>query len=227
MIPYGSIVNSAAIIGGSVIGILLRSRFPENIRQIVFQGLGLCTTLIGLQMAFKVQNILIVIFSILIGGIIGELLKLDTLFEKLAAKLKNVVKSNNSTFSDGLITASLIFCIGAMAIIGSFDEGIRGDTTILYTKSILDGFASIALASTYGSGVLFAFIPVLIYQSALTIFAQTFQSWFTPVMIDQLTATGGLLIFGISLILLDIKKINLSNLLPSLGVVIILTMCFN
>ncbi|WP_027179594.1 DUF554 domain-containing protein [Maridesulfovibrio bastinii] len=227
MIPYGSIVNSAAIIGGSMIGILLRSRFPENIRQIVFQGLGLCTILIGLQMALKVQNILIIIFSILIGGIIGELLKLDTLFERLAQKLKNIVKSENSAFTDGLITASLIFCIGAMAIIGSFDEGIRGDTTVLYTKSILDGFASIALASTYGTGVLFAFIPVLVYQGTLTIFAQTFQAWFTPLMIDQMTATGGLLILGISMILLEIKKINLSNLLPSLGVVIVLTVFFS
>lgn len=226
MIPYGSLVNSAAIIGGSIIGILLRSRFPEKIRQIVFQGLGLCTILIGMQMALKVQNILIIIFSILLGGIIGELLKLDTLFERLASKLKNLIKSNNSTFSDGLITASLIYCIGAMAIIGSFDEGIRGDHTILFTKSILDGFASIALASTYGTGVLFSFIPVLIYQGLLTIFAQTFHEWFTPMMIDQITATGGLLILGIAFVLLEIKKINLSNLLPSLGVVIVLTAIF-
>ncbi|MBI9113007.1 DUF554 domain-containing protein [Maridesulfovibrio ferrireducens] len=226
MIPIGSLVNAAAIIGGSLIGVMLHSRFPERIRQIVFQGLGLSTMVIGMQMALKVQDILILIFSILLGGIIGELLKLDTLFERLAGKLKKIIGSKDTGFTDGLITASLIFCIGAMAIIGSFEEGIKGDTTILYTKSILDGFASIALASTYGMGVLFSFIPVLLYQGALTIFANSFQEWFSPLMIEQLTATGGVLILGISLILLEIKRINLSNLLPSLGMVIILTAIF-
>ncbi|SMF13076.1 DUF554 domain-containing protein [Desulfovibrio gilichinskyi] len=226
MIPIGSLVNAAAIIGGSLIGVMLHSRFPERIRQIVFQGLGLSTMVIGMQMALKVQDILILIFSILIGGIIGELLKLDTLFERLASKLKKMTGSTDAGFIDGLITASLIFCIGAMAIIGSFEEGIKGNTTIVFTKSILDGFASIALASTYGIGVLFAFIPVLLYQGALTIFANSFQEWFSPMMIAQLTATGGVLIIGISMILLDVKKINLSNLLPSLGIVILLTAYF-
>lgn len=126
-----------------------------------------------------------------------------------------------------MITSSLIFCIGAMAIIGSFEEGINGDTTILFTKAMLDGFASIALASSYGIGVLFSFIPVIIYQSALTLFASSFQDWFSPMIISQLTATGGLLIIGISVTLLDIKRINLANLLPSLGVVIALTAILN
>ncbi|WP_031485776.1 DUF554 domain-containing protein [Maridesulfovibrio frigidus] len=226
MIPTGSLVNAASIIGGSLIGVMLHSRFPERIRQIVFQGLGLSTIVIGMQMALKVQDILILIFSILIGGIIGELLRLDTLFERLAGRLKRMVGSKETGFIDGFITASLIFCIGAMAIIGSFEEGIKGDPTIIYTKSILDGFASIALASTYGMGVLFSFIPVLLYQGALTIFANSFQEWFSPLLIEQLTATGGVLIIGISLVLLDVKKINLSNLLPSLGVVVILTTLF-
>jgi uncharacterized protein len=226
MIPIGSIVNAAAIIGGSLIGVMLHSRFPERIRQIVFQGLGLSTMVLGIQMALKVQDILILIFSILLGGIIGELLRLDTLFERLAIKLKKMTGSTDAGFIDGIITASLIFCIGAMAIIGSFEEGLHGNPTIIYTKSILDGFASIALASTYGIGVLFSFIPVLLYQGSLTIFANSFQEWFSPMMIAQLTATGGVLIIGISLILLDVKKINLSNLLPSLGIVIILTAYF-
>lgn len=227
MIPTGSLVNGAAIIGGSIIGILLHSRFPERIRQIVFQGLGLGTILIGIQMALKVQDILVLMFSLLIGGILGELMRLDTLFERGASRLKKMVGSKDTGFIDGMITASLIFCIGAMAIIGSFEEGINGDTTILYTKSLLDGFASIALASSYGIGVLFSFIPVVLYQGSLTLFASSFQEYFSPLIIDQLTATGGLLIIGISLTLLDIKRINLSNLLPSLGIVVILTALLN
>ncbi|WP_320174248.1 DUF554 domain-containing protein [Maridesulfovibrio sp.] len=227
MIPIGSLVNGAAIIGGSIIGILLHSRFPERIREIIFQALGLGVLLIGIQMSLKVEDILVVIFSLIIGGIGGELLRLDTLFERGAGWLKKKVGSKDTGFIDGMITASLIFCIGAMAIIGSFEEGINGDTTILFTKAMLDGFASIALASSYGIGVLFSFIPVIIYQSALTLFAGSFQDWFSPMIISQLTATGGLLIIGISVTLLDIKRINLANLLPSLGVVIALTAMLN
>ncbi|WP_320006384.1 DUF554 domain-containing protein [Maridesulfovibrio sp.] len=227
MIPTGSLVNGAAIIGGSIIGILLHSRFPDRIREIIFQALGLGVMLIGIQMSLKVQDILVLMFSLLIGGVLGELLRLDTMFERGASWIKSKVGSNDTGFVDGIITSSLIFCIGAMAIIGSFEEGINGDTTILYTKSILDGFASIALASSYGVGVLFSFIPVILYQGALTIFASSFQEWFSPLMISQLTACGGLLIIGISLTLLEIKRINLSNLLPSLGMVIVLTFFFS
>ncbi|WP_449243304.1 DUF554 domain-containing protein [Desulfovibrio sp.] len=226
MLPLGSLVNALAIILGSVIGMLLHNRFPERVRAIVFQGLGLCVLLIGIQMALKVENILIVIFSVLLGGILGELLNLEGLFEVLAAKLKAVVRSRNASFTDGLITSSLIFCIGAMAIVGSFDEGIRGDATVLYTKSILDGFASVALASTYGAGVLFSFLPVLLYQGGLTLFAGVFQQYFTPQLIAQLTATGGVLILGIGFTLLDIKRVKLSNLLPALPMVVVLTLIF-
>ncbi len=226
MLPLGSLVNALAIILGSVIGMLLHNRFPERVRAIVFQGLGLCVLLIGIQMALKVENILILIFSVLLGGILGELLNLEGLFEILAGKLKAVVRSRNASFTDGLITSSLIFCIGAMAIIGSFDEGIRGDATVLYTKSILDGFASVALASTYGAGVLFSFLPVLLYQGGLTLFAGVFQQYFSPLLIAQLTATGGVLILGIGFTLLDIKRVKLSNLLPALPVVVVLTLIF-
>ncbi|MBI9080430.1 MAG: DUF554 domain-containing protein [Pseudodesulfovibrio sp.] len=226
MIPIGSIVNALAIIGGSLIGCWLQSRFPERIRAIVFQGLGLCVLLIGIQMALKVENILIVIFSILLGGITGELARLDTLFERLGNRFKKIIGSKNAKFTDGLITASLIYCIGAMAIIGALEEGIRGDTTVLLTKSILDGFASVALAASYGSGVLFSFIPVLIYQGAMTFGAGYFQQYFSELMISQVTACGGLLIIGIAINLLELKEIKLANLLPALGYVVVLTLCF-
>ncbi|WP_319468959.1 DUF554 domain-containing protein [uncultured Pseudodesulfovibrio sp.] len=226
MLPVGSIVNALAIIGGSLIGCWLQSRFPERIRKIVFQGLGLCTLLIGLQMALKVEQLLLVIFSILLGGITGELLHLETLFERLGNRLKKVIKSKNEKFTDGLITSSLIFCIGAMAIIGSLEEGINGDPTIFYTKSILDGFASIALAASYGSGVLFSFIPVLLYQGSLTLGAGFFQQYFSDLMIAQITACGGLLILGIGINLLELTEIRLANLLPALGFVVVLTAIF-
>ncbi len=226
MLPIGSLVNAAAIIAGSLIGLLLHNRFPERVRSIVFQGLGLCVLVVGMQMALKTENAIIVIFSVLIGGISGELMNLEGLFEILANRFKAVVRSKNADFTDGLITASLIFCIGAMAVVGAFDEALRGDRTLYFTKSILDGFASVALASTYGSGVLFSFLPVLLYQGSLTLFAGALQQYFTPHLIAQLTGTGGILILGIGFTLLDIKRVRLSNLLPALAAVVVLTLLF-
>lgn len=226
MLPIGSIVNAFAIIGGSVLGCWLQSHFPERIRTIVFQGLGLSVLLIGIQMALKTEDTLLVIFAILLGGITGELLRLDTLFERLGNRFKKLIGSKNAKFTEGLITASLVYCIGAMAIIGPLEEGIRGNTTVLFTKSILDGFASIAFAATYGSGVLFSFIPVLLYQGALTLGANFFQQYFSDMMIAQITGCGGLLIIGIGINLLELTEIRMANLLPSLAYVVILTAIF-
>lgn len=226
VLPTGSLVNAAAIILGSILGLALHGRLAERFRRIVFQGLGLSVLLIGLQMALVGKNPIILTFSILLGGLLGEGLRLDQRFESLGLRAKDALRSANPDFTEGLITASLIFCVGAMAIIGSFDEGIRGDATVLYTKSILDGFGSMALAATFGSGVLFSFVPVLVYQGGLTLFAGMFQQHFPPLVISQLTATGGLLIVGIGLTLLDIKRINISNLLPALLVVVVLTLVF-
>jgi hypothetical protein len=225
MLPIGSIVNACAIIGGSLIGCFLQSRFPERIRTIVFQGLGLCVLLIGIQMALKVDNILIVIFAVLLGGITGEWLRLDTLLDRLGNRFKKLVRSKNATFTDGLVTTSLLFCIGAMAIVGSLEEGIHGDATIIYTKSILDGFAAIAFAATYGTGVIFSFIPVFLYQGSITVGASFFQQYFSDLMIAQITGCGGLLIVGIGINLLELTEIRLANLLPSLVYVVVLT-CF-
>ncbi len=226
VVPVGTLVNALAIVCGSVLGLLLRGRFPERIRTVSFQGVGLCVLVIGMQMAFAMKNPLIVIVSVLLGGILGEIFHLEELFEKLALRLKGMIRSSNPLFTDGFISSSLIFCIGAMAIVGSFDEGIRGDHAILFTKAVLDGFTSVVLATTYGVGVLFSAVPVLIYQGALTLFAASFQSVFSPEIIAQLTATGGVLILGIGVNILEIKQIRISSMLPALVIVVPLTMLF-
>ena len=226
MLPVGTIVNTLSIIAGSAVGMLLGKRFPDNIRVIVFQGLGLAVLLIGMQMALKCQAPLILIFSILLGGISGELLRLDDFFNSLGDRFGKRIKSKNELFTEGLVTASLVFCVGSMAIVGSFDEGLRGDPSILLSKAMLDGFTSIALASTYGFGVLFSFVPVFFYQLGLTMFAAQFKDVFSPAMINELTAVGGLLILGIGFNLLDIKKIKIANLLPALVFVVVLAAIF-
>jgi len=223
---YGTVINSLAIVIGSIVGVLFQHRFPKKIQLIVFQGLGLSTILIGLQMALKVENVLTLIFSLLIGGIIGELLNLDLQMEKFGDWIKGKVNSKDTRFTDGFVAASVLFCIGAMAILGSLDEGIRGDRTVLLTKSILDGFAAIALSASMGIGVAFSAIPIFLYQGSITLLSGYTQNFFTQLMIHQLTAVGGLLIVGISFNLLEIKKIKVTNLLPSLILIVIFSLFF-
>lgn len=224
--PIGTFINIIAVIVGSVIGLLLGSRFPEKIKIIAFQALGLISLLIGMQMALKVENPLTLIFAILIGAIIGEFINLEKIFDSAGEFLKQKVKSKNAKFTEGLVTAFLIFCIGSMTIVGSINEGVSGDRTLLLTKSMLDGFTSIALASTFGIGVMFSVVPMLILQGGLTLFAGMFQPFFTPNLINQLTATGGILILGIGINLLELKKIKVINMLPALLVIILLTLIF-
>lgn len=223
MLVLGTLVNAAAVIAGSLLGLLFHRRFPEKIRSIVFQGIGLTTLLIGMQMALKIDNLLILIFSILIGGMIGESLNLETQVNRLGERLKHQVHSRDDRFIDGLVTAFLIFCIGSMTIVGSLDEGLRGDHSLLLAKSILDGFTSIALASTYGIGVLMSVIPLLVFQGGITALAVIAQPLFTPTLINQLTSIGGILILGLGLNLLEIKKIRIINLLPALVIGILLS----
>lgn len=225
-IPTGTIINIATVLIGGTLGLLLRRSFPEKIRTIVFQGLGLCTLLIGMQMALQVKDPLILIFSILLGGILGELIQLDRKIEQLSNTFKAKLKFKDQGFTEGLVTAFLIFCIGSMTIVGALNEGISGDRSLLLTKSMLDGFTAIALASTFGVGVLFSVIPMLIFQGGLTVFASQFQELFSPILLAQLTATGGVLILGIGLNLLEIKDIKVINLLPALAVVVVLTTLF-
>ena len=227
MLPTGTLANVAAILAGSCLGMVLHGRMPLRVKTIVFQGLGLCVLVIGMGMALKMQNPVVVVLSVVLGGIVGELLRLEQGFERLAAWLKRAIKSKNETFTDGFVTATLIYCIGSMAILGALDEGLRGDPTILLTKAVLDGFASIALAATYGLGVAFSAVPLFLYQFGITLSAQAVQPFFTEPLMAQLTGCGGVLILGIGVNLLEIKRIPLSNLLPALPIVVGITALFS
>ncbi|HOK18525.1 MAG TPA: DUF554 domain-containing protein [Caldisericia bacterium] len=218
----GTFVNIITVIVGSFIGILIGTKFPENIKKIAFDGVGLSSLALGIMLALKTDNIIIMVFSILFGAIIGELLKIEEFLENFGDKIKNKVKAKSS-FTEGFITATLIFCVGSMAIIGSINEGLTGDATILYTKSILDGITSIALSSTLGIGVMFSTLPILIYQGGITLFSSTIKNLFTTHAINMITGVGGVLIIGIGLNLLGIKKIKLANFLPALIIAFILS----
>ncbi|MFB6318385.1 DUF554 domain-containing protein [Saccharicrinis sp. FJH54] len=222
----GTLINAGAIIIGSIIGLLIHSRMPKNITRIVFQGIGLFTLFLGIHMAAKTGNFLVLIFSIVLGAIAGELLRLDLLINRFSEWLKKRVKSKNENFSNGFVTSFLLYCMGSMAILGAFEEGLGGDPNLLLAKSVLDGFSSIALAASLGIGVIFSAIPLIIYQGSLTLFAGSLQNFFTDPIINELTAVGGLLLIGLGINILEIKNLKIINMIPSLIFAVILSYFF-
>lgn len=221
-LPIGTFVNAGVIIVGGFIGMSLGNRLPERIRLIVFQGLGLCTLSIGMQMTFQTANPLYMVGSILVGAILGEAMRLEDGLARAGEAVKRSLQSANASFTEGFVAATLLFCIGSMAILGPLQEGLEGDRTIVLTKSALDFFAAIALGAVYGSGVMFSALPVIVYQGSLTLFADVLRPWISDMLRAEITAVGGIMILGIGINLLEIKKIRLSNLLPALAVVVII-----
>jgi uncharacterized protein len=215
----GTIINVGSIVAGSLIGASVGSRLPERVRQTVLNGLGLLTLLVGLQMALGTRNVMIVLGAILMGGIVGEMVGLHVGLERLGAFLQALLSKNcNPLFGQGFVTASLVFCIGPMAILGSIQDGMTGDYRLLAVKSALDGFAAIAFSASLGWGVSLSALSILLYQGGITCFASTLSRLLTEPMIVEMTATGGLIIVGISLRLLDLKDIRLASYLPALPI---------
>lgn len=229
MVLLGTIVNGLSIILGTLIGKLLH-RIPDSIKTTVMHGIGLAVMILGIQMGLKSDQFLIVIISIVLGAVLGEWWGLDDKLNKLGLWIEyKVGAKGEGSIAKGFVTATLIFVIGAMAIIGALDSGLRQDHRILYTKSIIDGFTSLILATTLGIGVLFSAIPVMVYQGSIALFATQIEKWIpTDLMnafISEMTATGGLMIFAIGLNLMGITTIRVANLLPSILVTAILVTC--
>jgi uncharacterized membrane protein YqgA involved in biofilm formation len=213
----GTLINTAAVLVGGTAGTFLRSRFPERVRQMVMWGVGLISLVIGLQMSLSTRNILIVLGSLLAGGILGELIRLHEGLNRLGDTLQAKLSADkDGSFSKGFVTASLLFCVGPMTILGSIQDGLNGDYTLLATKSILDGFASLAFAASMGWGVSCAALTILIYQGGLTLGAGLVKTLLAEPMVVEMTATGGTLILAIGLNLLDLTAIRVANFLPAL-----------
>jgi len=212
----GTIINTISVILGSSLGLLLHKNFPTKISKIAFQGIGLFTIMLGIKMALESKNLMVMIFSILLGGILGEFLDLEGKVEHLSEKLKNKIKSKNERFTEGLLTAFLLFCMGSMTVLGAFEEGLGKGANLLLAKSVLDGFASIALSASLGVGVLFSAIPLLLYQGGLTFLAGFLSHYLSNAVITEISGVGGLLLLGLGFNILEIKKIKVLNLLPAL-----------
>ncbi len=213
----GTLINVATVLVGGTVGVALGSRLPARIKEMVMWGLGLITLVIGIQMALQTQNIVIVLGSLLLGGLVGELLQIEQGLNRLGRGVESrFSRAGNGNFSRALVTSSLVFCVGPMTILGSIQDGLTGSYQILATKSALDGFSSLAFASTLGWGVLFSSLPVLFYQGALTLGAALMRTLLTAAMITEMSATGGVLIISLGLGLLELKAIRTANFLPAL-----------
>ena len=222
----GTLVNTAAVIVGGAIGLLLKKNMPQRITTIYFQAVGLFTLVIGISMVVKMDHILIVVASMALGSLLGEWLNIEAGAEKLSEYLKKKFRIGSDKFSEGLITAFLLFCIGSMTILGTIQEGTGGSSDLLFTKSLMDFFSSILLASAFGFGVIISAIPLFIFQAILTLIAMYAGRFFTPEIIQGLTSVGGILLIGLGINILEIKKLRIMNMLPALVVVALLLWWF-
>ncbi|MBT8333302.1 MAG: DUF554 domain-containing protein [Deltaproteobacteria bacterium] len=215
----GTIVNAAAIIAGSLLGLLFSKGISDNYRDIIMSGVGLSVVLIGIKSALNSDSLMIVIFSVIIGALIGEYLNIEKRLEACGKFLERQVSAKSgdtSSFARGFVTASLVFCVGSMAIVGSLESGLTGNHQTLFAKSILDGVTSVIFASAMGLGVMFSSIAVFIYQGLITLTAVFMKNFLVPETISQMTSVGGLLILAIGLNLLKITSIRIGNLLPGI-----------
>lgn len=220
----GTLINVAAILIGGMIGLIFGARIPEKFKNTVIAGMGLFTAAMGLQMFLKSGNQLIVLGAIIIGAMLGEWIGIEDWLQALGQSLEKRFSSDAETgagskFVRGFMVSSLLFCIGPMAILGSIQDGLTGDYNLLAVKSTLDGFASIAFASTLGVGVMFSSLIILVYQGGISLLANQLNAIVTDPMMAEMTATGGVILMGVAINnLLELKKIRVGNFLPALAV---------
>ncbi|MBP7181177.1 MAG: putative membrane protein YdfK [Bacteroidetes bacterium ADurb.BinA261] len=222
----GTIVNTAAVAAGAIIGILLKKKMPERVTSIYFQAIGLFTMAIGMSMAVKMEHILIVVASLALGSLLGEWMNIENWVNTLGENFKQRFRIGSEQFSEGLTTAFLLFCVGSMTILGTIQEGTGGSPDLLYTKSLMDFFSSMLLASAFGVSVALSAIPLFIFQASLTLIAMFAGSFFTPGIILELTSVGGILLVGLGLNILHISNLRVMNMLPALVVVVIMLVIF-
>ncbi|MCQ2437762.1 MAG: DUF554 domain-containing protein [Clostridia bacterium] len=214
----GVLVNFVTVVVGGLLGTLLRGGIPQKIRRSVNAGLALCVLLIGMSGALKTSNVLIVIISIVVGTIIGELIRIDDGLEKLGQAAQNRFAKNDSGFAAGFVNATLLFSVGAMAVVGSLEAGLSGNNDTLIAKAVIDGVSAVIFASSFGIGVVFSAIPLTIYQGGIALMAGVLAPYLTDLLIAEMSAVGSIIIIGLSLNMLEIVKerIRVANMLPAI-----------
>ncbi len=217
----GTLINVVAILVGSALGILFGSRLSEQLKATVIAGMGIFTAAVGMQMFLETENALVVLGALIFGAILGEWLKIEDALQNLGhwleKRFSGKPEGNSGHFVRGFLTASVLYCTGPMAILGSISDGLRGDYLTLSIKSVLDGFLSVAFASTLGIGVAFSALPVSVYQGSISLLAAQLNALVSTAMMNEMTATGGVLLIGVGISsILELKKIRVGNFLPAL-----------
>ena len=214
----GTLMNVAAVVAGSLLGLFFGRKISENMRRVLQLGIGLCVVLIGLQSALQTENTMLVIVAVVLGGILGSLLKIEMRLDQMGERLQKRFSQGGSRLGEGFVTATLIFCVGAMAVTGALDSGLRGDHSTLAAKSMLDGVTSMILASTLGAGVMLSALAILVYQGGIALLASLIAPLLSdPRMITEMSAVGGVLILGIGLNMIGTKEhIPVGDLLPAI-----------
>ena len=218
----GSIINALAVIIGGLIGLIIHKRLPKYVTKTTFQAIGLFTIVLGVSMAIQTTQYLAMVISLVLGSIIGSILDIQSKIKSIGVYLKKKTRSNNDKFSEGFITAFMLYCMGSLTILGAIEEGLGNTPTLLLSKSVLDGFSSIALAASMGVGVIFSAIPLLLYQGGITLVTSFVQHSLSQILITELSAVGGILLVGLGIDILEIKKIPILNMLPSLVIILII-----
>jgi uncharacterized membrane protein YqgA involved in biofilm formation len=218
----GTIINTVAILLGGGVGLLFRKGFPEKISQTTLQVLGLFTMVVGVSMAIQGREFIMILISLVGGAVLGEWADIEGRLERFGGWLERRFRVTEGSPAKGFIYASLLFCVGSMAIVGSITEGLKGDRSILVTKAMMDGIISIPFAASMGFGVLGSAFSVLFYQGGITLLAFKLQSLFTSEIIRELTSVGGVIVMGIGINILGLQKIRVGNLIPALFLIILL-----
>jgi uncharacterized protein len=212
----GTIINTVTVLLGGTLGVIFKNHISKRFTGIFFQAVGLFTLALGIKMALEGHEILLIIFSLILGSLTGEWLKLDKRIDRFGEWCKKRFKGNNEKFSEGLITSFLLFCSGSMTILGSIQEGLGQGHELLFTKALMDGFSSLVLATTFGASVAITAVPLFIFQGGLTLMAMFFGANISMVIVNELTAVGGILLIGVALSILEVKRIKVTNMLPAL-----------
>ncbi|HBC31594.1 MAG TPA: DUF554 domain-containing protein [Clostridiales bacterium] len=222
----GTIANAFAIIAGGILGLLFKNAIPEKISEALLKATGLAVIAIGINLMLSGKNFTLLIISLVIGTIIGEVIDIEKNLDKFGAFIESKMKNKESNVALGFVTCTLVYCVGSMAIVGSIQSGLTGNHEILFSKAVLDGITAVTFAATMGAGVVLSGISVLVYQGAITMLASLMQSLLGTVVVNEMTAIGGVIIMGIGLNFLIANRMRVGNLLPSIFIPIIYYMFF-
>lgn len=222
LVLLGTVVNAAAAIIGGVAGSVLKRGISERFSRLIMSALGLLTVAIGVTFAVESENITVIVFSLVIGSLLGEWINIEKRMNDLGDYVQDKLRAKEGNFAKGFVTATLFFCVGSMAIMGPLQSGLMNDHGILYTKAVLDGVLAVVLASTLGIGVSLSFLPLLVYQGSIALLASFIAPYLSSDVVTEMTAAGGILLIGMGINILELGKIKVGNMLPAIFMPVIL-----